>query len=76
MMEVIISDFGRTIKAATKSEKASDAHKEFTKFERTTRASNASKETTNSNQEFALNGTDALTRRKSWLVLRSSLRRR
>merc|ERR1719398_542633 len=57
MLEVIISDFERTIKVTTKSEK--EAAKEFTKFERTTKASIASKETTKSNDEFALKDADA-----------------
>merc|ERR1719265_2668615 len=58
MLEVIISDFERTVKVTTKSEKT--AHKEFTKFDRTTKASIASKETTKTNDEFALKETDAL----------------
>merc|ERR1719386_665139 len=58
MLEVIISDFERTIKVTTKNEK--EASKEFTKFERTTKASIASKETSKSNDEFALKETDAL----------------
>merc|ERR550514_2103326 len=58
MLEVIISDFERTVKVTTKAEKT--AHKEFTKFERTTKASIASKETTKTNDEFALKETDAL----------------
>merc|ERR1719326_2638916 len=57
MLEVIISDFERTIKVTTKSEK--EAAEEFTKFERTTKASIASKETTKSNDEFELKSTDA-----------------
>merc|ERR1719326_1857110 len=57
MLEVIISDFERTVKVTTKSEK--EAAKEFTKFERTTKASIASKETTKSNDEFALKDADA-----------------
>merc|ERR1719359_2756048 len=57
MLEVIISDFERTIKVTTKSEK--EAAKEFTKFERTTKASIASKETSKSNDEFALKDADA-----------------
>merc|ERR1719159_1385700 len=57
MLEVIISDFERTIKVTTKSEK--ESAKEFTKFERTTKASIASKETTKSNDEFALKDADA-----------------
>merc|ERR1719161_1054093 len=43
MLDVIISDFERTIKVTTDSEKA--AHREFVEFERTTKTSIASKET-------------------------------
>merc|ERR1719428_1040753 len=56
MLEVIISDFERTIKVTTKSEK--EAAKEFTKFERTTKASIASKETSKSTAEFDLKDTE------------------
>merc|ERR1719271_1864518 len=56
MLEVIISDFERTIKVTTKSEK--EAQREFVKFERTTKASIASKETSKSNNEFELKNTD------------------
>ena len=56
MLEVIISDFERTVKVTTKSEK--EASKEFTKFERTTKASIASKETSKSTAEFDLKDTD------------------
>merc|ERR1719191_149348 len=50
MLEVIISDFERTIKVTTKLEK--DAHKVFTKFDRETKTSIAAKETQKSNDEF------------------------
>jgi len=56
MLEVIISDFERTVKVTTKAEK--DAAKAFTKFERTTKASIASKETSKSNDEFDLKNTN------------------
>jgi len=56
MLEVIISDFERTVKVTTKSEK--EASKEFTKFERTTKASIASKETSKSTAEFDLKDTE------------------
>merc|ERR550537_948441 len=56
MLEVIISDFERTIKVTMKAEK--EAAKAFTKFERTTKASIASKETTKSTAEFDLKNTD------------------
>merc|ERR1719231_1243466 len=56
MLEVIISDFERTIKVTTKSEK--EASKEFTKFECSTKASIASKETSKSNCEFDLKETN------------------
>merc|ERR1719247_2998007 len=56
MLEVIISDFERTIKVTTKSEK--EAQREFVKFERTTKASIASKETSKSNAEFELKKTE------------------
>merc|ERR1719440_1515981 len=56
MLEVIISDFERTIKVTTKSEK--EAQREFVKFERTTKASIASKETSKSNNEFELKKTE------------------
>merc|ERR1719428_1103185 len=58
MLEVIISDFERTIKVTTKNEK--EASKEFTKFERTTKASIASKETSKSTAEFDLKDTEML----------------
>jgi peptidoglycan hydrolase CwlO-like protein len=58
MLEVIISDFERTIKVTTKSEK--EANREFVQFERATKASIASKETQKSNDEFELKDTDAM----------------
>merc|ERR1719169_244444 len=57
MLDVIISDFERTIKVTTKAEK--EAHKEFTKFDRTSKASIASKETSKSNAEFDLKSTES-----------------
>jgi len=58
MLEVIISDFERTIKVTTKSEK--EANREFVQFERATKASIAAKETQKSNDEFELKDTDAM----------------
>merc|ERR1719316_728096 len=57
MLDVIISDFERTIKVTTDSEKA--AHREFVEFERTTKTSIASKETGKSQAESDLKSTDA-----------------
>merc|ERR1719194_187925 len=57
MLDVIISDFERTIKVTTKSEKAS--HREFVEFERTSKTSIASKETGKSQAESDLKSTDA-----------------
>merc|ERR1719463_885770 len=56
MLEVIISDFERTIKVTTKSEK--EAAKAFTKFDRATKSSIASKETTKANDEMELKSTE------------------
>merc|ERR1719498_12011 len=56
MLEVIISDFERTIKVTMKAEKA--AAKEYTKFDRATKASITTKETQKSNDEFALKETE------------------
>merc|ERR1719301_474917 len=57
MLDVIISDFERTIKVTTKSEKAS--HREFVEFERTSKTSIASKETGKSQAESDLKSTDS-----------------
>merc|ERR1719327_1966648 len=57
MLDVIISDFERTIKVTTDSEKA--AHREFVEFERTSKTSIASKETGKSQAESDLKSTDA-----------------
>jgi hypothetical protein len=57
MLDVIISDFERTIKVTTKAEKAS--HREFVEFEKTTTTSIASKETGKSQAESDLKSTDA-----------------
>jgi len=57
MLDVIISDFERTIKVTTKAEKAS--HREFVEFERTSKTSIASKETGKSQAESDLKSTDA-----------------
>jgi len=57
MLNVIISDFERTIKVTTKAEK--QAHREFTDFARTTKTSISSKETGKSQAEFGLKETDA-----------------
>jgi peptidoglycan hydrolase CwlO-like protein len=57
MLDVIISDFERTIKVTTNAEKA--AHREFVEFERTSKTSIASKETGKSQAESDLKETDA-----------------
>jgi len=57
MLDVIISDFERTIKVTTKAEKAS--HREFVEFEKTSKTSIASKETGKSQAESDLKSTDA-----------------
>merc|ERR1719515_503801 len=57
MLDVIISDFERTIKVTTKAEKAS--HREFVEFEITTKTSIASKETGKSQAESDLKSTDS-----------------
>merc|ERR1719408_454994 len=57
MLDVIISDFERTIKVTTKAEKAS--HREFVEFERTSKTSIASKETGKSQAESDLKSTDS-----------------
>merc|ERR1719331_1345377 len=57
MLDVIISDFERTIKVTTKAEKAS--HREFVEFERTSKTSIASKETGKSHAESDLKSTDS-----------------
>merc|ERR1719456_195669 len=57
MLDVIISDFERTIKVTTAAEKA--AHREFVEFERTSKTSIASKETGKSQAESDLKSTDA-----------------
>jgi len=57
MLDVIISDFERTIKVTTKAEKAS--HREFVEFERTSKTSIASKETRKSQAESDLKSTDS-----------------
>merc|ERR1719327_1858134 len=57
MLDVIISDFERTIKVTTDSEKA--AHREFVEFERTSKTSIASKETGKSQAESDLKSTDS-----------------
>jgi len=56
MLEVIISDFERTVKVTSKNEK--EAQREFVKFDRTTKASIASKETSKSNAQFELKNTE------------------
>jgi hypothetical protein len=57
MLDVIISDFERTVKVTTKAEKAS--HREFVEFERTSKTSIASKETGKSQAESDLKSTDS-----------------
>merc|ERR1719353_2678508 len=57
MLDVIISDFERTIKVTTKAEKAS--HREFVEFEKTSKTSIASKETGKSQAESDLKTTNA-----------------
>merc|ERR1719262_1795253 len=57
MLDVIISDFERTIKVTTDSEKAS--HREFVEFERTSKTSIASKTTGKSQAESDLKSTDS-----------------
>jgi len=57
MLDVIISDFERTIKVTTDAEKAS--HREFVEFERTSKTSIASKETGKSQAESDLKSTDS-----------------
>merc|ERR1719409_478238 len=56
MLEVIISDFERSIKVTTKNEK--EAQREFVKFERSSKASITSKETSKTNAEFDLKDTE------------------
>jgi len=57
MLEVIISDFERTIKVTTTAEKAS--HHEFVEFERTSKTSIATKETGKSQAESDMKSTDS-----------------
>merc|ERR1719313_1791627 len=57
MLDVIISDFERTIKVTTKAEKAS--HREFVEFEKTSKTSIATKETGKSQAESDLKSTDS-----------------
>jgi len=57
MLEVIMSDFERTIKVTTKTEKAS--HREFVDFERTSKTSIATKESGKSQAESDLKSTDS-----------------
>merc|ERR1719502_1121175 len=57
MLDVIISDFERTVKVTTTAEKAS--HREFVEFERTSKTSIASKETGKSQAESDLKTTDS-----------------
>merc|ERR1719504_242827 len=57
MLDVIISDFERTIKVTTDTEKS--AHREFVEFERTSKTSIASKETGKSQAESDLKSTDS-----------------
>merc|ERR1719473_2656472 len=57
MLDVIISDFERTVKVTTDAEKAS--HREFVEFERTSKTSIASKETGRSQAESDLKTTDS-----------------
>jgi len=55
MIEVIVSDFERTIKVTTQTEK--DAQREFVEFERTTKSSIASKTNQKANAESSLKAT-------------------
>merc|ERR1719243_292443 len=57
MLDVIISDFERTIKVTTDTEKS--AHREFVEFERTSKTSIMSKETGKSQAESDLKSTDS-----------------
>jgi len=57
MLDVIISDFERTVKVTTEAESAS--HREFVEFERTSKTSIMSKETGKSQAESDLKTTDA-----------------
>jgi len=56
MLDVIVSDFERTIRVVTEAEK--EAHAEFVEFERTTKSSIMSKETGKSQAELDLKETD------------------
>jgi len=55
MLDVIVSDFERTIRVVTEAEQA--AHREFTEFDRTTKSSTMSKETSKSQSELDLKET-------------------
>lgn len=56
MLDVIISDFERTVRVTTETEK--NSLREFTEFERTTKTSLASKESQKSNAEAGLKATE------------------
>lgn len=56
MLDVIVSDFERTIRVVTEAEQ--ESHREFVEFERTTKSSIMSKETGKSQSELDLKETD------------------
>merc|ERR1719157_135091 len=55
MLDVIVSDFERTIRVVTEAEQ--ESHREFVEFERTTKSSTMSKETSKSQSELDLKET-------------------
>jgi chromosome segregation ATPase len=58
MLDVIISDFERTIKVTTANEK--QAHRDFTEFDRTTKSSITSKTSSKTQDEMSLKNTETM----------------